>query len=568
MRPLFLALGVSSASACSAYAAGRTATVDGSVIVSHSDDGDGTSDPRISFIPAADHPANSDRPIWPDLESYPRFVGTARGSTYAPLAGQPTTKPIGSIPQVAHTYAYYEANYGIQNECHLGFGESTASAVFKAVAIGLPNGTALFSVNEMTRVALERVCTAREAVLLMGDLAVKHGFYGADGGAGETLMVGDTTEAWVFHVLSDPTGQSAIWVAQRVPDDHVAVVANMFTIRDVNLTDGANFLGSANMLSIAAEHSLWDGVGLLDFTKAYSRGEYAHKYYSGRRMWDGFRKMAPSLSLPPEYGDLRNDKPIKPWGSSTYPFSVKPDTKLSPQAGFAAHRSHYEGTPYDTTKGLAAGAFGTPDRYATLNAPGDPGQGSWERTVSIYRTTYTWVVQANAALPDAAAGTIWWGPADSSKTVFVPLTVAMGEPPQAYTLGRQGKIERESAYWAHRYVQNLAQIRYKEMIVDIQAASTAWEAKGAALVGAIRAVNGNIRTKRQIKQALDAHAAAVLKATWQLADDLMLKYADGGRTTPQPDYTVNCEPLGYPASWLRDKEVNFTSGPERLGPPA
>ena len=39
-------------------------------------------------------------------------------------------------------------------------GESTASAVFTAAALGKPNGTALMSVNELTRVALERLrCT-------------------------------------------------------------------------------------------------------------------------------------------------------------------------------------------------------------------------------------------------------------------------------------------------------------------------------------------------------------------------------------------------------------------------
>ena len=116
------------------------------------------------------------------------------------------------------------------------FGESTASSVFTAgTQIGLANpytgaaGAALFSVNELTKIAAERVCSAREAVELMGSLAETHGFYGADGGAGEVLMVGDLHEAWVFHILSDPTGTSAIWVAQRVRDDHVAVVANMFT---------------------------------------------------------------------------------------------------------------------------------------------------------------------------------------------------------------------------------------------------------------------------------------------------------------------------------------------------
>ena len=60
------------------------------------------------------------------------------------------------------------------------------------------------------------------------------GFYAADwsggdaskGEGGETLTVVDKNEAWVFHVLGDDTGSSAVWAAQRVPDDHVAAIAN------------------------------------------------------------------------------------------------------------------------------------------------------------------------------------------------------------------------------------------------------------------------------------------------------------------------------------------------------
>lgn len=91
--------------ACSAYAAGKLATKDGSVMVSHSDDGGGASDPRISYIPAADHAALARRMIWPDLEDWPRYVGSTRGSTYMPLPGQTETQPVvtacpdGTTPQ-------------------------------------------------------------------------------------------------------------------------------------------------------------------------------------------------------------------------------------------------------------------------------------------------------------------------------------------------------------------------------------------------------------------------------------------------------------------------------------
>ena len=110
------------------------------------------------------------------------------------------------------------------------------------------------------------------------------------------------------------------------------------------------------------------------------------------------------------------------------------------------------------------------------------------------------------------------------------------------------------------------------MIVDVNRHAAQWERQGAAAVAALRHDKAD---GPAIKQRLDALAEQVLAATWQLSDDLMLKFADGGLTTAPdpatakatpPDGTVSSHDLGYPAAWLR--AAGFTAGPHRMGLPA
>ena len=112
----------------------------------------------------------------------------------------------------------------------------------------------MLEASELSQIGLERGKTAREVIQIMGDLAVKYGFYSAEwarsneeefatsqGEGGEALSVADPEEGWIFHIVPDDTGSSAVWVAQRIPDDHVAVVSNQFIIRDV-ITDSPDFM--------------------------------------------------------------------------------------------------------------------------------------------------------------------------------------------------------------------------------------------------------------------------------------------------------------------------------------
>ena len=166
---------------CTVFLVGKDATSDGSVLVSHSNDGEFDTDPRLVKVPAADHAAGSQRPVFFSPESYPRYVGYDRQvPEYFPGQGSGNGTdafvPLGSIPQVSHTFAYLEDTYGAVNEKQVGIGESTCSGVFGATPLGAPNGTALLSVDQLTQIAMERASSAREAVEIMGSLAEEFGF--------------------------------------------------------------------------------------------------------------------------------------------------------------------------------------------------------------------------------------------------------------------------------------------------------------------------------------------------------------------------------------------------------
>ena len=154
-----------------------------------------------------------------------------------------------------------------------------------------------------------------------------------------------------------------------------------------------------DMWELAEAGGLWNASAPKDFTATFSDGEYAHKYYSGRRMWGAFRLAAPARAaadLAPEYGDLKADAP--------YPFAVAVERKLGVRDVFAIHREWYAGTPYDLSAGMQAGFGGSPDRYnGCAGAACDNVTGNWERSIALWRTSDTIAVQARVVDPSCLA---------------------------------------------------------------------------------------------------------------------------------------------------------------------
>ena len=548
--------------ACTTTIVGKGASLDGSVMVSHSDDG--LNDGSVIYVPAMDHKPGSMRavfyshaalgfkPEWGATVSH-RIVTPDRGPGYD-KKGAPPCVPLGYIPQVSHTYAYLDANYGIMNEHQVSIGECTDKA---KVHPEPEPGKRIFYSSELSRVALERTRTAREAVRLMGRLIEEYGYYGT----GETLLVADPNEGWVMEMAGfDMDGTGGVWAAQRVPDEEVFVAANQFRIREIREGAG-DMMFSRNIFEVALQKGWWNPAdGPLDFTAAYGDGEFHHPYYSLRRVWRAQSLLAPSKGLSPWV-----EGPL----THAYPFSLKPDKKVTVRDLFAVHRDNYEGTEFDLTRGLAAGPFGNPNRFegnaeAVADREGKltPLVGEFERPLNIYRCVYSYVNQSRSWLPDPIGGVVWLGLDRPATSVLMPFHAGVVHLPESVQRADILKLDRKSMWTSFNYVANYSMLKYSFMIKDIHEVRDRFENRAFADQEELesRALSlwhkGNRRAARKLlTRYSDRNAAELLGAWWNLADFLYVKYNDGYINT---DREI-AQPVFYPAWWL--KQVGYEDGP-------
>ncbi|CAK4346135.1 unnamed protein product [Aphanomyces euteiches] len=502
---------------------------------------------RITKVPQKQHARGSLRNVTEFKLVYPRYVGHERGAVdYFEVNLVPGffnwshTKPIGQIPQVVTTYGYIEG--------------STCGANLWAKPVS-HGGNALFDITELARLAMERTKTAREAIKLMGSLADQYGYYSGsnwDGepeyaDAGETLTVADTVEGWVFHILQDDSGASAVWVAQRIPDTHITAIGNQFIVHQVNLND------SANLYSVATRSKLWDGKSPFDFTATYTYKQ-ANPAYSTRRQWRIFTLANPSLNLSPN---------TDPFGTN-YPFSVPAAKLLTASDLMSYHRDHYEGTDFDLTQGAAAGPYGTPNRYSVGK---QPALGYFERAISIYRVTYSFVSLAHPS--DVNAGLVWFGPFAPHATSYMPVYAKSSSIPALTSQGSLLKFAFNSAFWINVLVANYADHYYKHVMPTVLQVQLKVEKSAADALAGIQAkaqsilkTHGEAALVEYLTTSSQAFANATHDAFVALFQDIVTRFHDGsifGNFTKESMYV---RAMGYPLWWL--EQVGYF-GPKTNG---
>ncbi len=519
----------SAALACSPIGVGKGATVDGSVITSHTCDG--WYDNRIQIIPGQTFKEGDMAPVYQEV-----------------CHGTRPTKPLVKvldIPQVKKTYTYFHIGYPFMNEHQLIFGEDTWSGRDELYA---KDGA--FWIETLEIFGLQRAKTAREAIKVMGALAEKYGY----GDGGETLIIADPKELWVFDICGpgmlwtkDSGKPGAIWAARRVPDDHAVICSNRSRIGVIDFDDKENFMYSKNVTDLAKEMKWWTPGTPFNFSKAYNPNPYGSDHYQSIREWRAFSLMAPS----------RNFKLTSQEGD--YPFSVKPDKKMSVQDVMAIFRDHLEGTDYDLTKGMAAGPFGNPNRWPTPKdvRPENQKDKDWPRAISMFRCSYSFVAQCRDWLPDPIGGLLWFGEDAPDTTCYVPLYCGVTKVPAGWSQGKRHEFDPNSAWWAFNFVNNWAVLRWDAILKDVNLEQARWEKSFFSKQAEVEAEAEKLykeSPEKAVSYLTDYSYDAmekVEKAWWTLAWNLVGKYQDGYVMSSEGKQ----EKVGYPTWWL--KAVGF-----------
>ncbi len=493
---------------CTSVTVGKLASFDGSVMTSHTDDSHRTRS-WMDVVPATEHKKGS------VVEMYKRVACDSFAMpTYA-------HKPIGSIPQVKRTFQYINTAYPCMNEKQLAIGESTFGGRPE-----LQSDSGLIDCQRLCLLMLERCETAREAIGMAGELTKKYGW----NDAGECLTIADKKEVWHFEIVGPGKGKTgSIWVAQRVPDDHISVNANASTIKEIYLKNKDYFMASDNIFDVAKENGWWNpDEEEFRFCYAYapkSRNSMAAR----RREWRVFDLLAPSLGLNAY--------------SENYPFSVKPDKKVTMEDMVRVFKDYYEDTPFDMVKDLTVANKDGKQVISPLANPHMPYDmnkmlrinGGWgwrgERTIARWYTMYGTIIQCRDWLPDEIGGIVWLAQDNIATSIYIPVYCSVTHLPKPYeTPGRPNGYTRKSAWWAFNRLGTITAQRWGDMRHDVDAV---WDPMQKELFENVNATDkkAEMLLKKSPQKAVDfltdytnKWGNKVVKDAWDLGDKLWTKY--------------------------------------------
>ena len=459
----------SAAYPCTIIVAGKKATVDGSVLNSHTDT---CNNSRLMVVPGRTFPKGTLAPLHWGIQDVALPLGDFG-------------EVIGRIPQAERTYSYIHSGYPHINEHQLAIGESTTSQR-EELRVEREGAKQIMTVEQAMALALQRCKRAREAVAMIGEWMETYGFLPSCGPESEDLCIADPDEAWIMEMFSVGPGwepgkgiPGVIWAAQRVPDDEAAIVPNWSIIKEIDLDKPDWFMASSNYQQFAIDRGWYDPAAGKPFVWQEIYAPIPREWATGR-FWLFFQTIAPRLRAWPERQITGPFSGIDPYHQyveplSLYPFSAKPEKPLGVEDLMKLQRSVNEGTIYDMTADpdwlIPDGRGGMKLSPLTTPFPTRPMREllkiSSRRNVA--RGNYGMIAQLRGWLPDPIGG-VYWVYLDNQYTgIYVPIHAGVERINPLYSTYDPDRFSEDSARWVYDFAENLLYLKWQEAIRDLRA---------------------------------------------------------------------------------------------------
>jgi dipeptidase len=322
---------------------------------------------------------------------------------------------------------------------------------------------------------LQRCRTAREAIALIGKLSEEYGY--AD--LAECITLADPKEVWQLEIAGSGKGKpSSLWCAQRIPDDHVGICANIPRISTIDFNNPDRFMYCSDLKTVSKELGYWDEKEPLKFWKVIN----GKKPFAIREFYV-LSTLAPSLNLSMDSEEL--------------PFSVKPEKKLTVNDVMKFFRETYEGTSWDMTKNLLITVKKKDDKgneteekikspvvsnwmnndMRTLINELKPGTIERQRTIAIAGCSYSHVIQCRSWLPDEVGAIAWFSFDNPGESPRIPIFSGVLQLPPSFSICGQHRYRPDAALWSFREANRLATVNWSRSRPLIESAVREFEVK-------------------------------------------------------------------------------------------
>ena len=462
---------------------------------------------------------------WLFGELYFRKTADWKPGTMLPIREWDTNKPLGEIPQAAHTYQ----TMGNMNEHQLIIGETTWGGREEQM-----NPGGIMDYGSLIYITLQRARTAREAIDTMVALANTYGYPSE----GETFSIADTQEAWIMDVVGKGAEKGIVWVARRIPDGYICAHANQCRITRFPQDDPENCIFAPDVISFARANGWYEG-GDEDFSfrDAYNPLDFGGARGCDARAWSAFNILCDgqfdgepaSKWLDYAMGhDLKGEMPL----------FVKPARKITVKDVAEVMRDHFEGTPMDMTQDIGAGGNACPYRWRPMYFKTEDGREFCnERAIATQQTGFWFVAQARGRYPREIGALVWFGCDDAATSWLTPCYVNSTKVPECFREGNGDLLHYSgtSAFWMCNRVTNACYRMYDRMAPWVRAQADAFEREQMfeAVPAFDKKMAGLARTglRKAVVAAVTSYtvktASAQMAAWTKLEEDLTVKFIDG-----------------------------------------